>query len=384
MNPRLIVLGDRDVSYLTHREIDATLALLPSELEAGWVRRMRSIPSCCSPRTASGSLPARHIATARRHTPQSSTRELSGTPFLGTCGGFQYVCVSLAAHSPVGRSGHAETNPDSSHIVVAPLACALYGEERPVTPVPGTRLAAICGSAPFAGFHFCGYGLTPDGEKLLAASRVTVSAHSADGGVEGIELTEHPFFMATLSSLKSAVRSPESCIHSYRRSWRPRWRAPRRVRRRRRGSRLRATCASLRSGRRVVLGVCGPQQDRDRILAQVFAQDLERGHVRRSSMIRIPIAAGLHSSPRLVEVLPLKPGRRGSRNLATHVAPSQAPIVGLRCPGGNSIACDRISVAAWVVGKPLRLTAMIAGVGSSCGRRPRAMGTGRARSGTRG
>ena len=199
MNPRLIVLGDRDVSYLTHREIDATLALLPSELEAGWVS---------TDALDSELLLAAHGIWLAPGTPYRNGEaayaaiehaRMSGTPFLGTCGGFHYVCVSLA-RSLAGRpnAGHAETDPDSSHIVVAPLACALYGEERPVTPVPGTRLAAICGSAPFAGFHFCGYGLTPDGEKLLAASRVTMSAHSADGGVEGIELTEHPFFMATL------------------------------------------------------------------------------------------------------------------------------------------------------------------------------------------
>ena len=125
---------------------------------------------------------------------------MSGTPFLGTCGGFHYVCVSLA-RSLAGRpnAGHAETDPDSSHIVVAPLACALYGEERPVTPVAGNAASRDLWVGPVRRLpHFCGYGLTPDGENLLAASRVTISAHSADGGVEGIELAEHPFFVATL------------------------------------------------------------------------------------------------------------------------------------------------------------------------------------------
>jgi CTP synthase (UTP-ammonia lyase) len=208
MNPRLIVLGDRDVSYLTHREIDATLALLPSEVEAGWVS---------TDALDSDKLRAAHGIWLTPGTPYRNDEaayaaiehaRISGTPFLGTCGGFQYACVSLA-RSLAGRmnAGHAETDPDS-HIVIAPLACALYGEERRVTPVAGTRLAAICGSAPFAGFHFCGYGLTTDGEKLLANSGVTISAHSADGGVEGIELAEHPFFVATL--FQPQVGSSES------------------------------------------------------------------------------------------------------------------------------------------------------------------------------
>jgi len=34
---RIVALGDRDLSYLTHREIDATLALLPDDVDCGWV-----------------------------------------------------------------------------------------------------------------------------------------------------------------------------------------------------------------------------------------------------------------------------------------------------------------------------------------------------------
>ena len=49
------------------------------------------------------------------------------------------------------RGANAESDPDADAPVVAPLACSLYGERRTVTPVPGTRLAAICGEAPFRG-----------------------------------------------------------------------------------------------------------------------------------------------------------------------------------------------------------------------------------------
>ena len=40
---------------------------------------------------------------------------------------------------------------------------------------------------------------------------------------------------------------------------------------------------------------------------------------------------------------------------------ARASYAGVRCPGGNSIACDRISLAAWPAGHPKRLTATIAG-----------------------
>ena len=34
---RLVALGDRDPAHLTHREIDATLALLADQVHCGWV-----------------------------------------------------------------------------------------------------------------------------------------------------------------------------------------------------------------------------------------------------------------------------------------------------------------------------------------------------------
>jgi hypothetical protein len=34
---RLLVLGDRNPEYLTHREIDAALVLMPDGVERGWV-----------------------------------------------------------------------------------------------------------------------------------------------------------------------------------------------------------------------------------------------------------------------------------------------------------------------------------------------------------
>jgi hypothetical protein len=37
------------------------------------------------------------------------------------------------------------------------------------------------------------------------------------------------------------------------------------------------------------------------------------------------------------------------------------PYAGVRCARGNSIACDRISLAVWPAGQPERLTATIAG-----------------------
>jgi CTP synthase (UTP-ammonia lyase) len=114
-------------------------------------------------------------------------------PILGTCGGFQHMAVEYARNVlGIAGAAHAETDPSGETIVVGALSCSLVGAVRTVTPVSGTRLATICGSEPFAGFHFCNYGLATD------LPGVVVSAHAEDAGVEAFELPDHPFYMATL------------------------------------------------------------------------------------------------------------------------------------------------------------------------------------------
>jgi CTP synthase (UTP-ammonia lyase) len=79
---------------------------------------------------------------------------------------------------------------------------------RLVEPVPGTLLARISGGQPFAGFHWCGYGLDPGAEAQLQAAGVVLSARAQDAGVEAIELAGHPFFVAT--AFQPQVGSSES------------------------------------------------------------------------------------------------------------------------------------------------------------------------------
>jgi len=206
---KILALGDRDPSHLTHRELDAAFALMPEGVQCAW--------------TASDSAEARELDAADGVwlLPGTPYRDdaaayaaidhcrVSGTPFLGTCGGFQYACVHLArAMAGVKVAVHAENDADADDPIVVPLQCSLYGERRLVVPVAGTRFAQICGDAPFTGFHWCGYGLSPDAETVLQAASVVISAHAEDAGAEAIELPEHPFFVAT--AFQPQVGSSES------------------------------------------------------------------------------------------------------------------------------------------------------------------------------
>lgn len=192
---RILALGDRNPEHLTHRELDAAFELMPT---GGWVAtdsdEARALDDVDGVWLLPGS-PYRSddaAYAAIRHCLSS------GVPFLGTCGGFQYACVELArALAGVGGAAHAESDPEAAELVVAPLSCTLYGDTRLVSPVPGTRLASICGAAPFEGFYFCGFGLAAQYSSALEAAGVVLAGSAPDGGVVAIELREHPFFLAT-------------------------------------------------------------------------------------------------------------------------------------------------------------------------------------------
>jgi CTP synthase (UTP-ammonia lyase) len=195
---RIVALGDRDPSFLTHREIDVALGLLPEGCEGSWVAT--DSEQACDLTGADGIwlLPGTPYRDDRAAFAAIDHCLATSTPFLGTCGGFQYACVSLAhARAGVAAPGHAESDPDGEELVIVPLQCSLYGERRVVRPVAGTRLAAICGPEPFEGFHYCGYGLAEEFASALERAGVVLSAHADDAGVEAIELPDHPFFLGT-------------------------------------------------------------------------------------------------------------------------------------------------------------------------------------------
>jgi CTP synthase (UTP-ammonia lyase) len=194
----IVALGDRDPRYLTHREIDAALALFPSEARAGWVATDSAAAVDLEGADGVWLLPGTPYRNACAAFAAIRHCLDTGLPFLGTCGGFQHALVELArSRAGVVDAAHGESDPAAAEPVVSRLACSLYGEVRTVTPRPGTRFAEICGAEPFDGFHYCGYGLAPAYVEPLEHAGVVVGATAPDAGVEAIELPDHPFFLAT-------------------------------------------------------------------------------------------------------------------------------------------------------------------------------------------
>ena len=157
-----VLLGDRDPSALTHRELDASIALLPAHIHARWV--MTDSVEASQVGKADGvwvvpGSPYRNDAAVYGAITFART---SGQPLLGTCAGFQYVVVEFARNvAGIADAEHAETAPAAQNRVVDRLTCSLVGQERTIKAIAGTKLASICGQQPFVGFHWCNFGLAP-------------------------------------------------------------------------------------------------------------------------------------------------------------------------------------------------------------------------------
>ncbi len=197
--PSIAVVGDYAESNRTHRATSAELAA--TGVEFVWV-----------PTTAIGD-PSRSLAdfdgllispgspyasmegalAAIRH-----ARE-RGVPLVGTCGGFQHVVLEMASNVlGIEHAHHAETNPGAEHLAVTPLACSLVGQRHPVQLVPGSHAAAIYAANEVVEPYFCSYGLNPALEPRLEEAGLHVSGRDEHAGARIVELSGHPFFVATL------------------------------------------------------------------------------------------------------------------------------------------------------------------------------------------
>jgi CTP synthase (UTP-ammonia lyase) len=192
----MALLGDHS-SHPSHHELDALVPRLAEELgvDARWVATDsgEDVTAYDAVWLVPGSPYADDEAVLDSLT---AVRE-GGTPFLGTCGGLQYAVVEFSRNVLGRRATHAESDGVDDDNVVAALACSLQGEQRPVTPEPGTRFAGWV-SEPFLGTHYCSYAPTAAAIEDLVAAGVVVGATAPDAGAEVLEFPGHPFYLASL------------------------------------------------------------------------------------------------------------------------------------------------------------------------------------------
>jgi len=119
-------------------------------------------------------------------------------PFLGTCGGFQHAVIEYA-RNVLGWSdaNHGETV-QSGRLVITPLSCSLVEQTGEVELRPHTLIARAYGRDEIVEAYHCNFGVASAFVEALNADALKVTGWDNDGDVRAIELTTHPFFVATL------------------------------------------------------------------------------------------------------------------------------------------------------------------------------------------
>lgn len=196
----IAILGDLNLDFPTHRELQAEVTRLQQQVSIEWIatdspdaNRQAADADALWVIPGTPYLNDDVVYQAIRHARENNQ------PFLGSCGGFQYAIVEFARNvAGIENAGHAETEPHAKHQVITGLHCSLIAEERQVQTVAGTKLAEICGTQPFTGYHYCNYGMSDEYARELESAGMEFNSHADDAGVEGFELPEHAFFIATL------------------------------------------------------------------------------------------------------------------------------------------------------------------------------------------
>lgn len=134
-----------------------------------------------------------------------------GKPFLGSCGGFQYAVIEYARNVLDWQdAAHAETD-RIGRMVIAPLSCSLVEQRGAVRFEAGSRIAQAYGSLSSDEGYRCNFGVNPEFTAALAGKALDITAWDTDGDVRGVELQDHPFFVATLfQSERAALQQQDS------------------------------------------------------------------------------------------------------------------------------------------------------------------------------
>ncbi|WP_237884120.1 CTP synthase C-terminal region-related (seleno)protein [Pseudomonas sp. PGPR40] len=127
-------------------------------------------------------------------------------PFLGTCGGFQHAVIEFA-RNVLGwvDAEHGETSPDAARALLTPLTCTLVEAVDSIHLVEGSLIAKAYESAAIREGYRCRYGVNHEFERELLKQQLHAVGHDSAGDLRAVELSDHPFFVATLFQPERAV-----------------------------------------------------------------------------------------------------------------------------------------------------------------------------------
>lgn len=219
---RIALVGDVNPDVIAHKAIplaiDDAAAVLALTVECEWLAT-RDIQSAdaLSGFDAVWVVPASPYQNADGAFIAIRHARENGLPFLGTCGGFQHAIIEYA-RNVLGweDAAHAETDSEG-RMVIAPLACSLVEKSDVIELRPNTLIAKAYGRESIEEGYHCNYGIAPEFAAGLEAGPLRVSGWDEEGEIRAVELTTHPFFVATLfqHERNALAGRPAPLVHAF-------------------------------------------------------------------------------------------------------------------------------------------------------------------------
>ena len=223
MRPDLVILGEYDPDFETHRATDAairhSLVGQNAELRASWIStetiKEADVVQAHGLWVAPGS-PYKDLSKALQAIRLARENLI---PCLGTCGGFQHMVLEFARNVlGLADARHAEYDPDASRLFISALNCSVAGRELRVRLQPHTTAHTLYGRDEVIERYYCTFGVNPEYSAVLPGNRdLVISGRDISGEIRIIEILDHPFFVGTLfvPQAKSSKSIPHPLIGGF-------------------------------------------------------------------------------------------------------------------------------------------------------------------------
>lgn len=197
---RIALIGDYNPAHVAHRAIPEALRLA-NDTEFEWIHTSTITDAAkqLEPFDGIWCVPASPYANSEAALAAIQFAREQNRPFLGTCGGFQHALLEYARNvRGLLQAAHAEEDPNAALQLIAPLSCPLVEKGGDIILADETLLRQAYGQPRVTEEYHCSYGLNRAFESQIFDGHLKATAHDVDGDVRGIELSGHPFFVATL------------------------------------------------------------------------------------------------------------------------------------------------------------------------------------------
>ena len=203
MSQSIAILGEYSANFEPHTATNAAIthssAALRVEINAHWVSTECIREDLFETHAAIWIAPGSPYKNMKKTLWAIRYARKNRVPCFGTCGGFQHIVIEYARNVlNIADAQHAEYDPYASNLFISELECPLAGREMRLRFVEDSRVADIYGVLSAVERYYCNFGVNPDHEADLTSDDLRVVGSDAEGEIRVVELSDHPFYVATL------------------------------------------------------------------------------------------------------------------------------------------------------------------------------------------